>query len=417
IDLGRVAPGESNAVRVRLANRGPTGARGRIASAVPWLEVSPTEFGLGPNTELDLVLRPTGTDRLPPRRRHTGRITITTDGGQGLQVTALMDLRPASPAPAASAPTARPRAGAQGSVRATQPSAATQRRPANRTGLVLLLLAAALAAAIGGTYVYQDVFASPERAVARGLAALEEGNWRRAASHLARMDPSDAEGVRRVAERLDEEMVFVPGGTLQMGSEESLAADQKPVHPVPVADYSMDRFPVTNVQYQRFANQTGRRPPAYWRGGRFAAGEALRPVVGITWDDALAYAAWAGKRLPTEAEWEWAARGPEGRLFPWGDEPDASRANSKELDLGRTTDVGSYPHGATPLGIMDLAGNVREWTADRYGAYRVPHAPPSEGDDIAVRGSSWRTYNDVASAREKVARDDYADDLGFRCVR
>lgn len=326
--------------------------------------------------------------------------------------------RPPAPArpPRAAVPPPVPFQQARPTTKPSPPQRSGGRRR-TKTGLILLVLILAVGVAIALTYLYGALWASPQRAVERGLAALEEDRWQLAAKRLAHMDPLDVEGVRRVAERLDAEMAPLPGGVLQMGSDTGLAADQKPVHPVPIADLMMDRFPVTNVQYQHFVNETGHPPPAYWKAGHFPVGQALRPVVGVTWEDAQAYARWAGKRLPTEAEWEWAARGPTGRAFPWGDAPDATRANSRELDVGHTTDVGSYPRGATPLGIMDLAGNVREWTADRYGPYRDPHMPPTEGDDIAVRGSSWRTYTDVASAREKVARATYADDLGFRCVR
>lgn len=112
------------------------------------------------------------------------------------------------------------------------------------------------------------------------------------------------------------------------------------------------------------------------------------------------------------------ARGAEGRLFPWGDaELAPPPANSGRPETGAVEAVGGWPDGATPLGVMDLAGNVREWTADRYAPYRDPHAPPSTGQHMAVRGSSWRTYNDVASARESVDAATAAADLGFRCVR
>ena len=251
----------------------------------------------------------------------------------------------------------------------------------------------------------------------RGLEALQQERWQEAANALGRTDPSDDVAVAQLARALESETISVPGGTLQMGSEESVASDQKPVHPVEIAPYSLDRFEVTNVQYQRFVSETGHSAPRDWNMGHFPKGEAMQPVTGVTWEDARAYALRVGKRLPTEAEWEWAARGAEGRLYPWGNESDSTRANSQETGAGRSNDVGSYPSGATPEGIMDLAGNVSEWTADYHGPYQLRHQPPTVGEFIAVRGSSWNSYNDVASARAKVPPDTASTDLGFRCAR
>lgn len=270
-----------------------------------------------------------------------------------------------------------------------------------------------------GVLGYRSLTGSPTASAERGIAALRQGDWGKAAGFLGALDPqNDRDQVHQVARLLDQTTVLVPGGILQMGYAEG-APDQQPVHEVQVSQVHMDRFEVTNIQYQRFVDETGRAAPGYWAAGHYPRGEGMRPVVGVTWEDAIAYAAWAGKRLPTEAEWEWAARGAEGRLYPWGND-DRATTRAHTADQGDTmgpTDVGSYPQGATLLGIMDLAGNVREWTADRYGPYRVPHAPPAEGAGMAVRGGSWRRYNDYATARERVARDSYADDLGFRCVR
>ncbi len=153
------------------------------------------------------------------------------------------------------------------------------------------------------------------------------------------------------------EMVLVPAGEFWMGSDDG-DSNTKPRHRVILDAFSIDRQEVTNALYQRFMSATGRPAPAAWNDSKYNAQQ--QPVVGVSWHDADAYCRWAGKRLPTEAEWEKAARGTDGRKYPWGDQWDASRANSDESRFGRPGEVGSHPTGASPYGAHDMAGNVRE---------------------------------------------------------
>jgi formylglycine-generating enzyme required for sulfatase activity len=176
------------------------------------------------------------------------------------------------------------------------------------------------------------------------------------------------------------EMVLVPAGEFTMGSNDS--SDEKPPHRVHLDAFAIDKYEATNALYRRCV-QAGRCREPEWNesGSKFNVvtgsdahykrlGDALsaahHPVVGVSWDDAAAYCAWAGKRMPTEAEWEKAARGTDGRKYPWGEQWDASRANSSESKLNKTTPVGSYPNGVSPYGAHDMAGNVWEWVADWY---------------------------------------------------
>ena len=412
VDLGTISPGESKIVRLTLHNVGPNGSHGSVVCAVPWLSVSPRQYGLGPGMQRDIVARLVDTDRLPANKPQMASIVVSTSSGQRheaelrFRVSRRSARRPAAPPQQPGAP--------------AQPAPSSGAGKGRRTGLILAGLVVVIAVLLGLTYVYQWIRLPSGPAIDRGIAALERGDWVAATKSLAELDSADRDTVRRVAALLEAEMVSVPGGTLQMGFEAG-SLDQRPVHPVAVPAFEMGRFPVSNVQFQDFVEQSGHPAPLVWKGRAYPAGTALRPVVGVTWEDALAYAEWAGKRLPTEAEWEWAARGDESRPYPWGNDEDSSRLNSQEGGLGRTSEIGAYPQGATPQGTMDLAGNVREWTADRYGPYLAAeeglHAPPSEGDGIAVRGSSWRTYNDLSSARGKVYMSTAEDDLGFRCVQ
>ena len=151
-----------------------------------------------------------------------------------------------------------------------------------------------------------------------------------------------------------------------------------------------------------------------------------RPVVNVSWHEAAACCAWMKGRLPREAEWERAARGTEGRKYPWGnEEPDSERANYRETKIGHATPVGLFPRGMTPEGIQDLAGNVYEWVGDWHGeayykqsAVKNPGGPTS-GDYRVVRGGSWDygSRNLRSSSRSGVQPGDRHDVLGFRCVR
>lgn len=171
-------------------------------------------------------------------------------------------------------------------------------------------------------------------------------------------------------------------------------------------------YPVTNAQYKRFVEATGHQPlPANWADGTFPEGKAEYPVVNVNWQDAAAFAAWAGKRLPTEQEWEKAARGPNGRIYPWGNSFNPANCNSRELGLNATTEVGQHANGASQYGIYDLAGNVWEWTATDVF--------PDNDEAKVIRGGCFA--NPRESVRTTTRAYERADrrrrDIGFRCAR
>jgi len=171
-------------------------------------------------------------------------------------------------------------------------------------------------------------------------------------------------------------------------------------------EFWIDRTPVTNAEYARFVAATGHTPPQHWKGPIPPGAIADHPVAYVSWHDARAYAQWAGKRLPAEEEWEKAARGADGREYPWGDWEE-SRCNSKEADIGTTTPVGRYsPGGDSPHGGADMAGNVWEWTASAEDEARV------------LRGGSWGSARGAARCACRFAADPGLKDarVGFRCV-
>lgn len=309
-----------------------------------------------------------------------------------------------------------------------------------------------------------------------------------------------------VTKKDNAEMILIPAGEFLMGStqqevreaeikwglKEGLLASETPQHTVYVDAFYIDKYEVTNVQYKKFVDETGYRVPAVptreeviaalkselgeeaeisdsqinanaqeltrtlspwaWKDGIYPPGKANHPVVLINWYDAQAYANWAGKRLPTEAEWEKAARGTDGRFYPWGNNWDATRCNSAERIALRplptlqaslewfydewrtlppfkrakntTVPVGSYRNGKSPYGVHDMAGNAFEWCADwydenyySYSPRRNPHGPKN-GSTRVLRGGSWNYpgFKLRSTYRNRHAPQVGGSPNGFRCV-
>jgi sulfatase modifying factor 1 len=231
----------------------------------------------------------------------------------------------------------------------------------------------------------------------------------------------------------DVELVKIPGGGFRMGNEAG-DADEKPVREVTLSPFAMALTETTNAQYSAFAHATGARSPRDpgW-GGELAdyyrsANDG--PVVNVSWDDARAYCEWAGLRLPTEAEWEYAARGPDSLPYPWGtEEPDVGgvyRANLEGAEDGfaKAAPVGTFPSGGSPFAVQDLVGNLWEWVSDWYDAtaYRSgpvtdPDGPPN-GTKKVLRGGSWssRAPDSRPTNRYPNAAGTAKDNVGFRCA-
>jgi len=174
------------------------------------------------------------------------------------------------------------------------------------------------------------------------------------------------------------ELVRVPAGEFLMGSDPVKDLDagdnEQPQHRVYLSEFHIGRYPVTNAQYAAFVKATKHRAPEHWERGEVPSGKENHPVVYVSWDDAVAFYQWLSRetgktfRLPTEAEWEKAARGTDGRIYPWGNEWDETKLNSGEAGPGDTTPVGQYsPDGDSPYDAADMSGNVWEWCADWFG--------------------------------------------------
>lgn len=235
-------------------------------------------------------------------------------------------------------------------------------------------------------------------------------------------------------------MVLIPAGEFIMGSDrvdtEGKGAefgtvkpwymDEHPQHKVYLTAYYIDQHEVTNAQYKDFVEATGAAPPQGWREGRIPNGREDLPVTYVNWYEADRFCRWRGKRLPTEAEWEKAARGTDGREYPWGNEFDPTKANTGDTGIGDLSPVGRFEAGKSPYGVYDMAGNAWEWTADWYKPY-----PGSDYKNEAfgeknkvLRGSSWGgtghyaiPYFYRASYRLYTTPEERFHDAGFRCAR
>ncbi|MEK9162934.1 MAG: formylglycine-generating enzyme family protein [Chloroflexota bacterium] len=228
-------------------------------------------------------------------------------------------------------------------------------------------------------------------------------------------------------------LIYIPAGDFLMGSADSdkeANSDEKPQHKVYLDAFWIDKTEVTNVMYARCvqagACQTLFETKSFARSSYYTNAQFKDfPVIYVSWDDAGKYCKWAERRLPTEAEWEKAARGAIGRLYPWGDDPPNPSLLNFNKNVGDTTQVGKYPDGASTYGVLDMAGNVWEWVADWYdekyyskSPNRNPDGPASGGFGI-LRGGAWVTEPNYvrAAQRLKVAFDFRDSIVGFRCAR
>ena len=245
-------------------------------------------------------------------------------------------------------------------------------------------------------------------------------------------------------EKIDlSDMVLIPAGKFIMGTsdeEEQLVIRQlgggelvehpqwflseKPQRAVHVDSFYINNFEVTNADYQKFIDATGHVAPRHWENRKHPEGEDNFPVVYVSWKDANAYCRWVGKRLPTEIEWEKAARGTDARIWPWGNVFDITMCNVESWEGSGPKPVGSYPQGASPYGIYDMAGNVWEWTDSWYDAYPGSTFTTTEfGQKFRVlRGGSWYHYDSLGPigartpSRDRGTEDHISYVAGFRCA-
>lgn len=224
------------------------------------------------------------------------------------------------------------------------------------------------------------------------------------------------------AKPLPGDVVTIPAGEFTMGTDKDPSRYKlaEPAHTVDLPEYEIDVYEVTNGQFARFQLESDYKAQGDWR-SYYTIGREDYPVANITWEDAKAYCDWAGGRLPTEAEWEKAARGTEQLKYPWGDVFDWTKANTNEHGVRDTVEVGSIPSDKSPYGCYDMFGNVQEWTSEKLEPY--PGAKPVDPtvykrDMVALRGSSYALKGESMALYSRTgAPADAQHGYGVRCVK
>ena len=232
------------------------------------------------------------------------------------------------------------------------------------------------------------------------------------------------------------DMALIPAGDFYQGSSEEMVdwainkfraesrewyRDETPVYKVYLDDFLIDKNEVTVGQYKKYVEETGKPQPKYVKDPNF--NQDNQPVVGIAWQEASDYCEWRGKRLPTESEWEKASRGPDAKIYPWGHQVDETKANVRGMNdkYRYPAPVGMFPQGQSLYGLMDMSGNVWEWTDSWY----QPYPGNEQKNDLfgkklkVTKGGSWAANMDLARSalRGKMLPDQRQNYLGFRCAK
>jgi serine/threonine-protein kinase len=253
------------------------------------------------------------------------------------------------------------------------------------------------------------------------LAVLVIGIW-----YLTRPAPRPAPPPKATAPKTSPvnpspaDMISIPGSTFVMGRNHTGNFEESPAHSASVASFQLDKRPVTISQYAEFVKRTAHTPPQGWVNGALEGAAPNWPVTDVSWNDANAYCCWKGLRLPSEAEWEFAARGNDGRLYPWGNNFSPLLTNSREAKLGKPEAVGAHPDAASPFGVLDMSGNVWEWTADDFkpypGGLLLSDIPPNAK---VSRGGSYESdkFHVTTTARAYEPASKPSPTIGFRCAK
>jgi len=429
LDFGAVGQGETTQTMLTLRNSGRGYLIGRVCCRVPWLTASPEQFKVPAGDSIQVMVK-TDSQALPPGdATHAWALVVESNGGHavlGVHMRVLSPRLKVGPAQIDLGTIDLIQHGAGKNTKLTVRNTG----PGVLTGAVTT----------GADWLTVEPAAFRCRAgeaqlVRLSTARLRTGDHRQVVHVVSNAGMAEVPVLLHVRFSLEPEMVRIPAGEFLRGSKERdkrALASEKPQCQIYLSEYWIGKYPVTNAQYAVSVEATGRRPPEHWEGSHPPEGKEDHPVMNVSWWDALAYCRWlaevTGKpyRLPSEAQWEKAARGTDGRMYPWGDRWDSHRCNTREMGKGGITPVGAYsPAGDSPYGCADMAGNVLEWVSDWYredyyahsSASQHPYGPAS-GAVKVLRGGSWSSNRWAArcASRYKGNRTAASPEAGFRCA-
>jgi serine/threonine protein kinase len=412
VNLGYLQAGDAFTFKVSLSNGGPGGCRGTIECSETWLKSAESAYALGPGDNLSLTFTIRAGGNIPTDRPLEGVIQLKHALGQPSLVKVHLEVRSSAPNPLIR-PTVKPI-----TVQNTKPNSIPARKAPKRPNkrllwLVPLFIVLGMSAYFGYGLIPPGTTSDAE--VKAGIESLQKGEWQAAFKVLKRISADNNQQITLAGAALDNTLATIAAGEVSLSPPDTIAGEAVIVA---VVGFALQRFEVTNLQWQRYVNDGHLSPPG-WPGGHFPNGQALLPVVGITWEQAQAYAAWAGLRLPSESEWMLAARSTQNRSNPWGnnDDPHGGNFKSSVPSPGTRSNIGSFGSDVTPEGVYDLAGNIQEWTADYYAPLRLPYAPPSQGSEVVVLGSAFDVYYQGIWDRQHFTSTLFSNDRGFRCAK
>ncbi|MDY6874711.1 MAG: bifunctional serine/threonine-protein kinase/formylglycine-generating enzyme family protein [Chloroflexota bacterium] len=429
LDFGEVGQGETSQTTFTIRNSGRGYLIGRVCCRVGWLTASPEQFKVPARDSIQVVVN-VDSEALPPGdATHAWALVLESNGGHtvlGVHIRVLPPRLQVEPAQID-----------LGTIDLAQPDATRSAKLMVRNTGPGVLTGAVMAEAdwLTAKPAAFRCRAGEAQPVRLSTVRLTTGNHREVVHAVSNAGVAEVEVLLHVRFHLEPEMVGIPAGEFLRGSKErdkKALASEKPQRQIYLSDYWIGKHPVTNAQYAVFVEATGRRPPEHWEGSRPPEGKEDHPVVNVSWWDALAYCHWlaevTGKpyRLPTEAQWEKASRGTDGRTYPWGNRWDDQKCNTKEGNKRGTTPVGTFsPAGDSPYGCTDMAGNVLEWTANWYREDYYAHSSisqdpygPASGAVKVLRGGSWSSNRMTARCANRYKGNQTATspEAGFRCA-
>jgi serine/threonine protein kinase/formylglycine-generating enzyme required for sulfatase activity len=432
LDFGTVGQGENAQTMFTLRNSGRGYLEGKISCQVPWLTVSQEQLSLSPGDSTSVTVQSDSRSLPPGDINQSKALVVESTGGQATLDAHIRVL--------ASNLIVEPTRLDLGTMDLVENKAETAILTVRNDGHGVLT--GEITTGADWLDVEPTTFrcqAGEAQQLHLSTAQVKVGNHQLTLQVTSNTGTTEVPVLLRAHFSLAPEMVRIPsGGFLRGSSEENPIAltSEKPQRRIYLTVYWIGKYPMTNAQYAAFTEATGRHPPEHWHGDRPPRGEENHPVVNVSWWDAAAYCRWLAEitgepyRLPTEAQWEKAARGTDGRMYPWGNKWDENKCNAKRRRCHRpkrgTTPVGAFsPAGDSPCGCADMAGNVMEWVSDWYKEdyYAIssisenPYGPAS-GAVKVLRGGSWsdgpagvRATNRIYSSRKLTSPE-----IGFRCA-